>query len=318
MGALLAYVFYPVYAFLLRKIKNETTSSLIVCVLVLIILLVPGFFLAKGLIQQSYVIFIEVKKRLAVGLFSNCTNSFCLSLKELGQNPAFSSQVQDIMKIVTNWVVDKASSFLISLPQTILNVFVAFFTMFYFMIDAKPFMKWLNELLSMQREKYFYVLKRLKEIVHGVVYGYVLVALVQGAFGALGFFLFGIPSPLFWGGVMTLVALVPYVGTGIIWIPASLILLLEGVFQDSNALIIKGIGLFIYSLIFVSSSDNFLRPKLMGHKAKVHPAVMFLGIIGGLSLFGILGLIIGPLVLSLTAVLINIYIVENRKILRKK
>jgi len=134
-----------------------------------------------------------------------------------------------------------------------------------------------------------------------------LIALIQGALGALGFFLFGISSPLFWGLLMGILSLLPMVGTGLIWVPAALILLLNGIFQDSYSLIFKGIGLFLYGLLIVSSLDNILRPKLISEKVKIHSAVILLGILGGVYLFGPLGVIVGPLIFSMTLVLLKAY-----------
>ena len=91
--------------------------------------------------------------------------------------------------------------------------------------------------------------------------------------------MFGIPSTVFLGVVISFFALIPAIGTGVIWVPASLFLLLDGIFQGSDAGILKGIGLFVYCFIFVGSVDNILRPKLMGDKAKVHTAIIMLGIL---------------------------------------
>jgi len=165
-----------------------------------------------------------------------------------------------------------------------------------------------GNVLSMKKKKYFFLIKRLKEIIHGVVYGYIIVALIQGILGGLGFFIFGINSPIFWGMVMSIFALIPFIGTGVIWLPASLLLIFDGIFQNSNNLLFKGIGLLIYSFIFVSSLDNFLRPKLMSDKAKVHPLILFLGVLGGIFFFGPIGVIAGPLILSLTSVFIDAYL----------
>ncbi|MBU0459745.1 MAG: AI-2E family transporter, partial [Nanoarchaeota archaeon] len=217
------------------------------------------------------------------------------------------SQIQNGIKTLTNLIIKKSSDFLLSVPRILLNLFVIIFTLFYFLIDGKTFLKEMGVYLHLGKKRYDHILTRLKEIVRGVVFGYLLVALIQGALGAIGFFLFGISSPLFWGLVMAFMALIPILGTGIIWLPASVYLFLEGMFQNSNSLMLKGVGLFVYSLILVSSLDNLIRPRLMGGKAKIHPAVILLGTLGGLFMFGPLGVILGPLSLSLLVVLAKSY-----------
>ena len=313
MGALLAYAFYPLYNFVLKKTGKSTLSSFLVCFLVLLIVIIPAGLLIKVLIQESYVIYLLVKQKLAVGLFNNCTTDLCKAISDFSQNEWFSSQLKEITRLTTNSVIGKGSAFLVNLPRLAVNLFVVFFTLFYFLKDGENLLKRLHNYLQLQQKNYIHLLERLKEIVHGIVYGFLLIALIQGIFGALGFFIFGIPSPLFWGVIMAFFALIPAIGTGIIWVPASLILILDGVFQDSTSLILKGVGLLIYSFIFVGSVDNLLRPKIIGDKAKVHVAIIMLGIFGGILLIGPLGVIVGPLVLSLTIEVMKVYLLGKSK-----
>ncbi len=314
VGALLAYTFYPLYRFALQKTGKPTISSFIVCFLVLLIVIIPVGLIIKVLIQESYVLYLLVKQRLAVGLFEQCTSSLCQTITEFSQTELVSSQLKEIARTATNWVVGKGSAFLVNFPRLLINLFVVFFTLFYFLKDGEALLKRLHSYFQLHQKNYALILDRLQEIVHGVVYGFLLVAIIQGIFGALGFFLFGVPSPLFWGVVISFFALIPAIGTGVIWVPASLFILLDGIFQDSTFLILKGIGLLVYCFIFVGSVDNILRPKLIGDKAKVHVALIMLGIFGGIFLVGPIGVMLGPLVLSLTAEVMRVYLVERKKV----
>ncbi|MDO8511483.1 MAG: AI-2E family transporter [Nanoarchaeota archaeon] len=312
VGALLAYAFYPLYTFMVKKTGKPTISSFLVCFLVLLIVIIPAGLLIKVLIQESYVIYLLVKQKLAVGLFKNCTTELCIAISDFSQSEAVSSQLKEITRSATNLIIGKGSAFLVNIPRLAINLFVVFFTMFFFLKDGEALLKSLNNYFQLRHKNYVLILGRMREIIHGIVYGFLLIAMIQGIFGALGFFLFGIPSPLFWGLIMGFFALIPAIGTGVIWVPASLILLLDGVFQNSTPLILKGIGLFVYSFIFVGSIDNILRPKLMGDKAKVHVAIIMLGIFGGILLIGPLGVIFGPLVLSLTTEVMKVYLVGKK------
>ncbi len=311
VGALLAYTFYPIYRFTARKTNSPVISSFLVCFLVLLIVIIPAGFLIKVLIQESYVIYLLVKQKLAVGLFNNCATDLCQAITDISRSDVVSYQLKEITKNATEWVIGKGSSFLINLPRLFVNLFTVFFTLFFFLKDGENLLNKLHHYFQIRQKNYALILGRLREIIHGVVYGYLIVALIQGVFGALGFFLFGIPSPFFWGVVISFFALIPAIGTGVIWVPASLFLLLDGIFQGSDAGILKGIGLFVYCFIFVGSVDNILRPKLMGDKAKVHTAIIMLGIFGGILFLGPLGVIIGPLVLSLTAEVMWIYLAKK-------
>jgi predicted PurR-regulated permease PerM len=311
MGAFLASICYPTYNFLLIKIRKKGISALIVSLAVLLILIIPAIFLVKNLVQESYTLFLLGKQRIATGIFQDCTNDFCLSVKNLGQSFDLNLKIEEGLKLVTTWIIQRGSSIIVSVPKVLLSIFIVFFTMFYFLKDGKLFIKKLNDFMSMKEKKYLYVIQRLQEIIHGLVYGYLLVALIQGALGGLGFFIFGISSPLFWGVMMAFLALIPALGTGLVWFPASLFLFLDGLFQGSNSMVLRGIFLFVYSLIIVSGIDNIIKPKLVSDKAKVHPAIIMVGIFGGLVLFGAIGVILGPLILSLTIVFIDVFMTNS-------
>tara|TARA_Y100000310_G_C20593700_1_gene769411 strand:- start:350 stop:1384 length:1035 start_codon:yes stop_codon:yes gene_type:complete len=307
-GGLLAYIFYPLYDFLTKKIRGKTISALLICLLIIVIIIVPGFFFVKALIQESYVIFLVIKQKLAIGVFTGCENSFCGFIENLWGDPDIQFQIQEIGKAVTNWVIEKGSELLASIPGFLLNLFIMLFTMFYFLKDGKPFLKKLARHLLPRNNDYSGLLKKINDLVHGLVFGYLLVALIQGTIGAIAFFVLGISSPIFWGVMMALFALIPFIGTGIIWAPASIIMFLEGIFLGSNVLVFKGVGLFIFGLVVIGGVDNILRPKMMGDKAKIHPAIVLLGIFGGTVVFGPLGVIIGPFILSLTMIAVKAYL----------
>lgn len=311
IGALLAYIFYPLYSLLQKKMGSRILPALLICLIVTLLVLIPGGFFIKSLVEQSYSVFILAKEKVSLGVFETCTHQICIYVQELAKNPNFGPQIQELVKSVTDWIIQKGSAILIGVPIVLVNLFITLFTLFYFQIDGDKFVKNLQIFLRMKKRKYQVVVKRLDEIVHGLVFGYIIVALIQGILGALGFFLFGVPSPLFWGLIMALLALIPYLGTGIIWVPASLYLFFSGVIRDSDSLILKGVGLFAYGLLIVSSIDNILKPKMMGERAKTHPALIMIGIFGGIALFGPLGVIIGPLILALTMVFFEIYLLKD-------
>lgn len=307
LGAILAYVFYPFHQKLSEKIHSPAVSAIAICLFVLLVIITILALLSNSLIQQSYGVFLVGKQTLATGVIEDCSSRVCQNLAAFFSDPNVKSYLHDSLKAVTSSVIKKVSAFFLSLPRFLLNIFVAFFTMYYFLRDGPAFKKTLPSFLNLEKAKFEFILKRLKEVLNGVIYGYLVVALLQGAVGALGFFLFGVSSPLFWGVIMAFFALIPFLGTGIIWVPASLFLIFTGIFNDSTSLIIRGVGLFIYSLIFVASLDNYLKPKLMGEKAKVHPAIMMLGLFGGVFLFGMVGVILGPLLLALTLIFFQVY-----------
>jgi len=144
------------------------------------------------------------------------------------------------------------------------------------------------------------IFNKLTLATNSVIKGNLIIVLIQGAMAALGFFLFGVPSPVLWGAVAAVAAVIPGFGTALVVAPAIIYLLFNG--ETSSA-----IGLFIWGLTAVGLVDNILGPKLVERGMKIHPFLILLSILGGLALFGPLGFLFGPLVLSLFFALSEIY-----------
>ncbi|MFH1682878.1 MAG: AI-2E family transporter, partial [Candidatus Woesearchaeota archaeon] len=307
-GALLAYVFYPIHRWATKKI-NKNISALLICLIVILIIIIPAVMLVNIVVRDSYSLYTGSKELLSNGItFDNCQSHLCNLAKELSENPEVKYQSQEVLKAVTSLVIKKGTEFLVGVPKFLLNLFVMFMALFFFLRDGDKFIKKLSIYLNLQKPKYHQIMARTKEVIHAIVYGYGLVALIQGALGALGFWAFGVSSPFFWGIVMAVLSFIPFLGTGLIWVPAAAIIFFKGMFTDSSALMYKGGGLFLYGLVVIGSLDNLIRPKIVGDRAKIHPAIIILGIFGGIALLGSIGLIVGPLVLSVTAIIIEAYL----------
>jgi predicted PurR-regulated permease PerM len=139
-----------------------------------------------------------------------------------------------------------------------------------------------------------------KRVVGAVMYGIVLTCVVQGILGGIGFAIAGVPSAVFFGAVMIVCAFIPLVGAALIWVPAALYLLATG--QVGH-----GVFLVCWGVLVISSIDNFIRPFFISGKAKIPLLVILLGVLGGLATMGFLGIIVGPLVLSVSIELAKVY-----------
>jgi predicted PurR-regulated permease PerM len=159
-------------------------------------------------------------------------------------------------------------------------------------------------LLPLTRERKEKMAFEIKSAAHAAIYGQISIALLQGALGGLGFFIVGIGNPVFWGFIMTIMAFIPVTGTGIVWFPAAIMQLING-----N--ILGGIFLLAYGFIVVSGIDNLIRPKIIAGKAKIHPVIALLGVLGGLKLFGFFGIIIGPLIAAIFIAMAGFFVKEK-------
>ena len=145
-----------------------------------------------------------------------------------------------------------------------------------------------------------YLFRRAAETIHGVFYGTIITAAVQGALGGLMFWLVGLPDPIFWGVVMALLSIIPVLGAFVIWIPAAAYLGLTGAWVQAMVVV-------AYGSIIIGGIDNVLHPMLAGSRLRLHTVPVFISIVGGLLLFGASGLIFGPLAMSMTMAILEIW-----------
>jgi predicted PurR-regulated permease PerM len=138
-------------------------------------------------------------------------------------------------------------------------------------------------------------------MIYATIYGGILIAIIQGLLGGLSFWVLGLPSPIFWGTAMALLSFIPIGGTALIWAPAAIILLIGGAIL--KGLILLGVGVVIISMV-----DNILRPLFISSKTNIHPLLLFFAVLGGIQAFGLIGLVAGPLIVTLFLTLIEIYI----------
>lgn len=187
------------------------------------------------------------------------------------------------------------------LSSAVFQLLIAFVALFYLFRDGDIILERLKSLLPLRREEAEELLERVHKMIISTLYGGVLVALVQGGLGGLGFFIVGLPSPIFWGMVMALLSLLPIVGAYLVWVPAALWLFF-GKGETWRALFLFGWGLGV-----VSTVDNILRPLFIGTRTKVHPLLLFFAILGGIKAFGIIGIVAAPVIVAFALAMLDFY-----------
>lgn len=310
----LSYIFYPFYNWIKKKIKNKNISALIVSSIIILLLLVPLFFIINTITREAYINYITSKQKLLkIGeLFKNCDpkNPFCGFINYIGdflEQPKVQYPLHNTIEKVTSYVIDNASNLVFSIPKFVLNFFVMIFTMFYLLKDGPVILNNIKKVLPLRDIYKRHLFEKFGEVTFAIIYGYVIVAIIQGILGGIGFFIFGVPSPLIWSIVMVFAALIPFIGTAIIWFPSALFKLFTGISAGNIGETIGGLLFILYGLIIISSVDNVIRPKIIGDKAKVHPVLILIGVLGGLYLLGSVGIVAGPLILALFVTFIKAY-----------
>ena len=200
--------------------------------------------------------------------------------------------------ISSNLTTLGTSVLLTSIGQ-LLNLFLTFYMLFYFLRDRREIVRKLQSLSSLTSTETRHVLSRFVDTIHATVFGKLVVAAVQGTLSGLMFWWLGLPLPILWGAVMGMLSVVPVLGAFVVWVPAAIYLALEGDWGKALILTAWGIGV-------VSTIDNILYPKLVGDRLQLHAVPTFIGAIGGILAFGAAGLILGPAIISVTLALIKI------------
>jgi predicted PurR-regulated permease PerM len=309
MSAVVAYIFYPVYKWVKKGVKNETLSATLVSLLIIALITLPVLFVINALSRDAYALYLTARDFFLVGDFlETCTLQMCVAARDFLSGNQVQLYIQQGLQTATTFVIQTASNFVVAIPHRIIEVFVTFFATFYLLRDGDKLTAKIKKLVVARKGKKQHIFKRFDEVMYAVLFGALLVAFIQGILGAIGFYLFGVSSPLLWGVVMFFLALIPFVGTGLVWVPAALFLLIEGIAQSDNGGIFRGIGLFVYGVLIISSIDNIIKPKIIGGRARVHPILVLVGTFGGLALMGLPGIVVGPVILAMSVTFLDLYV----------
>ena len=187
-----------------------------------------------------------------------------------------------------------------SITGFILTVFITIFLTYYLLVNSKYVINTLRNYFPLSYGNSRILLEEIGKDTKSLIFGQLLIAVIQGSLGAVGFSICGIRGALFWGLVMSLLAFIPVLGSSIIWFPATIILLVQGEYFN-------GIGLMLWGFLIVSTSDNIIRPKLTSSLGKIHPVTVLLGVFIGIKEWGVIGIVIGPIIISVLIILIKMF-----------
>lgn len=189
--------------------------------------------------------------------------------------------------------------------SVIVQMFLVVFTMFYLFRDGDSIARAARDMVPLDPDQAHGVLERTQEVIGATVYGVIIIALIQGSLGAFIFGVLGLPSPLLWGVVMFFLSMIPMAGSFLVWAPTALFLALSGAWP-------RAIILVVWGVLVVGSIDNFLSPRLVGKRTRMHELLVFFSVLGGLQLFGVLGVVLGPVVVAVTLAVIEMVRQANR------
>ena len=303
-ASVLVILFYPIHRRLVAWTHRPATSALLSSLLVIFTILVPLTLITLAVINEL--------SNAADAVHGNVSTLLDPQASPLGRIIGWLGQYVNIeelrsgeflkerVKGMSGAIASRALGFVGGLVGAIVQIFFVIFTMYYLFRDGDRFLRVLPDTLPLKREQSEKIFERARDVISASVYGVLVIAVIQGALGGLAFWALGLPSAIVWAVVMTFLSMIPMAGSFLVWMPAAIYLALTG--DWGKALILVAWGTLVIGTI-----DNFLRPKLVGERAKLHELFIFFAVLGGLQVFGVVGIVLGPVVLALTLALLDVF-----------
>ncbi len=301
LSAIIVTICYPLYEKVQRRMykQNATLAALTTTLLVLCIFIIPLFLLTSSLVNEAVSIY-KVVSAEQVGFETSLAKVEMQIQKFI---PSFDMQVTEYVKQSATWLASHMGAFFAGTASTLFLVFIAIIGSFYLFRDGKEFTKSLVRISPLPDAQDEVIIERLAQAVRSVATGTVLIAIIQGTLTAFGLWLFGFDRAVLWGLVAAFGALIPGVGTMIVFVPAIAYLALNGMYMQM-------LGVGVWGAVAVGLIDNFLGPYIMSRGSSMHPFLILLAVLGGISAFGPIGFIVGPVLMSLFKVLLELYSVH--------
>lgn len=317
LAAVVTGIFKPVYNFLINRKIRPLFSSLLTCVLIFIILFIPTFLFVGILSKEAYGLYLmgkggvisdQIKTLFESSRILDKTNFILSNFNIDITGEELNKAISELGKVVGLFLFQQASSIASNVLKFLVYFFFMLLVIYYLLIDGDRLISFIIDLSPLPNDQDEKLFQKFKDMAGAVLVGNGLCGMIQGVLGGIVFSLFGLKSAFLWGVIMSLLAFLPIVGIGIVFIPAAVYLILKG-------RIAAGIFFVVFYIILSGGIEYLLKPKLVGQRVKMHTLLVFFSIIGGLKLFGILGIIYGPLVATAFLTLTDIYYASYQQLI---
>ncbi len=317
LAILISSVFHPMYVWLTKVFRGRgPLASFIVILLIFLFLVIPVSWFVGTLTNEAFDLYKRTSSNVSMAKLQHV----------LENDPVWNDRLKKIslftgLKITPDSIEELATTVgkglalflykqLTSIASNLFNVLVSFFlmmlTVYYLFREGDRLRDYLIQLIPIPKAQLIKVTAKFQDMGKAIILGSGLSGIIQGVLGGIGFFLFDLGSPFLWGTIISLMTLIPIIGSASVFLPATGLILLHG--KTGMAIAYLAYNLF-YSLI----TENLIRPKLISQGSKMNPLLVFFGIIGGIKIFGILGLVYGPLIITTFLTLAEIYRLEYRE-----
>ena len=301
-AAILAIFFYPMHHWIaLRFSPNK--AAVLSTLAVTFLLIVPAIFVTSLFIREAFAVSRNVQHTLLVQqapLLAKTWGWIAHHVPGLDPNADVFDTLEQGVQKQAGYLAERLGTILRNIVAFLFDLFVMLFAMFYFFRDADSIIRGVRSILPFDAVHRDALMTQTRDLIAASVTTSLILAVVQGAIGGIGFALAGLPTPLFWGVAMAFFSLVPVVGSGLIFVPAALWLGFTG--HWGRALLLLAICAGVSAIV-----DNILRPILLGGRTELSALVIFISVVGGVAMFGMLGLVLGPILVATAAGVLAVY-----------
>jgi predicted PurR-regulated permease PerM len=322
LGAVVSGIFYPIYRFINSNSNiRSSLASLVTCIFIFFLLFVPIVFFVGSLTQQAYGLY-QMAKGAVINDQINIllqetrvlekANAVLAKFNYELTGDEFKKAISEIAKFVGLYLYEQARAVASNTLAFLLSFFLMLMVIYFLLIDGDKLVAYIVDLSPLPSDQEWMLIDKFNEMAGAILIGNGLGGFIQGLLGGLCFWMFGLPSAFLWGVIMGLLAFLPIIGIGVVFIPTAIYLILKGKMA-------AGIFFVVFYFILSLGVEFVFKPQLVGERVKMHPLLVFFSIIGGLKLFGIIGIIYGPLVVTGFLTLADIYrssyqaLVESRE-----
>lgn len=308
-AAVLVIVFYPVHQRLLKRLKRPSLSALVSCVLVILIILVPVVLVTVAVLNefsgamsnlQSLITYLLNPESPYTGPILRWAGQY-FDIEQLHSG----QYIFERLRGVSGQVAGQTLGVIGGVIGAVVQMFFVIFTMYYLFRDGDKIFTTVRDALPLNQEQATAIMARTRDVIGASVYGVMAIAIIQGTLGGIAFWALGVPSAIVWGVVMVFLSMIPMLGAFLVWVPAAAYLGLTGH-------PVKALLMVLWGALVIGTADNFLRPKLVGERTKLHELLIFFAVLGGLQVFGVLGIVLGPVVLAVTLSLVEVFKTADR------
>lgn len=296
LGVILAFIFTPIYDFVFKYIKRKNITAFLMCLLLICLIVIPLWYIAPIAINQSIKFYMDSQ---SIDFVTPLRSIF----PSIFQSQQFSNEIglaiHSFVTKTTNSLMNSLSDVILNFPTLFLQLLVVFFSFFFVLRDKEDLIAYIQSLIPFSKDVEKRLFKSSKDLTISILFGQIVIGMVQGITAGIGFFIFKVPNALLITILAMIAGMFPIVGTTIVWVPVAIYLLIAG-----NT--VSALGVVMFGII-ASVIEALFKPIFISRRAKMNSSLILFGMVGGILLFGLLGIILGPLILAYLFIVIEAY-----------